>query len=52
LERIRRLMYPPEPLPRHVQVVAVACLLALPLVPLVAMFAAPLISGLPAGSWV
>jgi Zn-dependent protease with chaperone function len=51
LERMRRLLYPPEPLPRPVQVVAVACLLTLPLVPLVAMFAAPVMSGLPAGSW-
>lgn len=51
LERVHRLMRPPEPLPRRVTTVAAATLLAMPLVPLALVLAIPVVpvlhSGLP-----
>lgn len=49
LQRMRRLMDPPPPLPRYAQLVAAAALTALPALPLVILLSVPVVPALAAG---
>jgi Zn-dependent protease with chaperone function len=49
LQRMRRLMDPPPPLPRYTQLAAAAALMALPVLPLAILLSAPVVPVLAAG---
>lgn len=50
-ERVHRLMCPPQPLPRTIQSILVAGLLALPLAPLAVLYAGPVLAALGPPIW-